>query len=67
MFGEDKMLGLYSEIEELLKHDEMVSIFRLEDCGGQSDLDLAILRALLKANTGRYVWSASVLMNSESR
>ena len=49
------MMSLYGEIEELLKQEEMVSIFRLEDCGGQSDLDLAILRALLKANTGRYL------------
>ena len=52
VFGEAKMLNIYGEIEQLLKNEKMISIFRLDDAGGQSDMDLAILRALLKANTG---------------
>lgn len=50
VFGKDKMLSVYNEIEALLRNQKMISVFRLDDNVAKSDMDLAILRALLKAN-----------------
>ncbi|XP_065053971.1 transient receptor potential cation channel subfamily M member-like 2 isoform X2 [Rhopilema esculentum] len=50
VFGEKSRDRVYQQIEELLRDRKMVSVYRLKDDNSSQDIDLAILKALLKAN-----------------
>nr|XP_047136370.1 transient receptor potential cation channel subfamily M member-like 2 [Hydra vulgaris] len=54
VFGQNSKESVYKEIEELLKDEKMITVFRMDDESGQCDMDLAILRALLKANKASF-------------
>lgn len=48
VFGARNCEKVYSQIEDLLRDKKMVSVYRLDDEKGTQDIDLAILKALLK-------------------
>eukprot|EP00794_Sanderia_malayensis_P003485 gene3485-3983_t len=50
VFGQKNQDTVYAQIEELLRQKRMVSVYRLDDEKGSQDIDLAILRALLKVD-----------------
>ncbi|KXJ08257.1 Transient receptor potential cation channel subfamily M member 7 [Exaiptasia diaphana] len=48
--GESGVNSLYEKIKCVLEDEKMVSVYRLEDGAISQEIDLAILKALLKAN-----------------
>ncbi|CAB4001045.1 transient receptor potential cation channel subfamily M member 2-like, partial [Paramuricea clavata] len=51
VFGERNLENVYSMIEDVLEDEKMVTVYRLDEGGNTSrDIDLAILKALLKAS-----------------
>ncbi|XP_028404438.1 transient receptor potential cation channel subfamily M member 2-like isoform X2 [Dendronephthya gigantea] len=51
IFGEKSLDHVYSMIEDVVEDEKMVTIYRLDEGGNTSrDIDLAILKALLKAS-----------------
>ena len=48
VFGRRDMEGIYMDIVEVLKEEKMVTVYRLDDEEAAQDIDLIILRALMK-------------------